>query len=112
MKKELTKENIDIFARIYFGPQKYKHRLSDLALVDGQIYISSVCLKAMCSGIWKLNINGTEATAESVKFFDGFKAEGIAVDELGMMTVTFDQGSEARSFARVPLKQISANLSK
>ncbi|MGE0631912.1 MAG: HlyD family efflux transporter periplasmic adaptor subunit, partial [Pseudobdellovibrionaceae bacterium] len=112
LKKELTKENIDIFARINFGPQKNKHRLSDLALVDGQIYISSVCLKAMCSGIWKLNINGTEATAESVKFFDGFKAEGIAVDELGMMTVTFDQGSEARSFARVPLKQISANLSK
>ena len=102
--KTIRPGNLRLARKISMPDSGHQHRLSDMTMIQGRLYLSSVCHKENCGAVWQVSGEGKEAHAEMLQFYKGLNPEGIALDpEDSTLLVTFDQGQEKAVFARVPL---------
>ncbi|MES3036316.1 MAG: efflux RND transporter periplasmic adaptor subunit [Bdellovibrionota bacterium] len=96
--------NISVWKRILFPKDNIPHHLTDMILVNNELYVSTDCEEQSCGAVWLVDA-GQPSQARLIQFFPNLSPEGIAIDPRdSTLFVTFEQKQSAPMYIRIPLK--------
>ncbi len=104
---KLSAEQVSLAYKLNFNEPSKNHLLSDLNIINNQLYALTTCKNKSCGALWL--VNSTNRTTQLLKSYTNLRPEGIAYNpNEKSIAIVFDNGGKHNSFSKIPMHRLEA----